>query len=655
MLTMTSIGHLFQTVYSSARLPRLPVPALRPTMLRYLRSIEPLLVTADLRQSMPWTTSRFTASPAEPVFERTQEAVERLLSSPEAARCQRALEEKAMELVGTSSSWLLQWWLERAYLGFRESLVANSNYYFTLPATIPAERFSHLAELVTRCFVFRDRIMSGTAESLLQPSKSGVPPEQQCLQMFQYMFHTTRIPQAVQDRISVEDWFLPANRFVVVSCRGRFFKVLLQQGASATAGLTESFSQIWHSCLARSDDSPEQRLWPGILTAMHRDLWAERYSTLVSIPSNRPFFDAIAKAAFVVCLDDFSPASDVEFERELLLGERGYPNRWFDKCFQLISFPNGRIGMHFDHTGMDGTVAMRLVDYLWLQNGRDGTAESTGGSQAPIQGDSSEILPVVPAEAGPIGSAARPALGMAVPSAISLPFTFDAETARRIASMESYHLSRNAGGHIDFDTLKIEFGKDLIKTQFGSPDAFLQSVFLRAFFKVWGYVPPTYESCSTRRFSGGRTETVRSATVEMSDFVASTEAFCGSRALWKRAMDAHVAAVRLAGQGQGIDRHLLGLRLIREEIGVTDASMDEFFADPMYQYSSSHWTMSTSNISHEKAVAGFGPVVPDGYGVCYNIRDSSVEVRLSGALLRTAPLKLALEDAAQELLRNVSA
>lgn len=59
-----------------------------------------------------------------------------------------------------------------------------------------------------------------------------------------------------------------------------------------------------------------------------------------------------------------------------------------------------------------------------------------------------------------------------------------------------------------------EFGKNECKTFGVSPDAIMQLAFQLALYYQRNCVVPTYESCSTAAFKHGRTETLRSCTIE---------------------------------------------------------------------------------------------------------------------------------------------
>lgn len=58
------------------------------------------------------------------------------------------------------------------------------------------------------------------------------------------------------------------------------------------------------------------------------------------------------------------------------------------------------------------------------------------------------------------------------------------------------------------------YGKDLMKRLKVSPDAWVQLVKQLAFHKMFDRPGVTYESCQTRKYQGGRTEVIRSASNE---------------------------------------------------------------------------------------------------------------------------------------------
>jgi carnitine O-palmitoyltransferase 1 len=67
----------------------------------------------------------------------------------------------------------------------------------------------------------------------------------------------------------------------------------------------------------------------------------------------------------------------------------------------------------------------------------------------------------------------------------------------------------------------LAFGKGLIKKCKTSPDAFIQMALQLAYFRDIGRHHLTYEASMTRMFREGRTETVRSCSIESCEWVKS--------------------------------------------------------------------------------------------------------------------------------------
>jgi carnitine O-acetyltransferase len=93
-----------------------------------------------------------------------------------------------------------------------------------------------------------------------------------------------------------------------------------------------------------------------------------------------------------------------------------------------------------------------------------------------------------------------------------------------------------------------------------------------------------------------------------------------------KAISAHNNYAKMACIGQGVDRHLLGLQLIAQEQGL---EVPNFFDDPAWKVSTRHRISSSQVSGLAEACVGFGPLVMDGYGCCYNIREHDLMFGLS--------------------------
>ncbi|XP_047229163.1 carnitine O-acetyltransferase isoform X3 [Girardinichthys multiradiatus] len=166
----------------------------------------------------------------------------------------------------------------------------------------------------------------------------------------------------------------------------------------------------------------------------------------------------------------------------------------------------------------------------------------------------------------------------------------------------------------------------------------------------------TYESASLRMFRLGRTDTIRSASNASASFVKSFDDSSKQNLekldLMEKAVKAHRSYTNMAISGQAIDRHLLGLKLQAAE---EKLSVPAIFRDPAYA-KALHYHLSTSQVpSKTDCVMCFGPVVPDGYGFCYNPMEDHINFAVSSfnscKETDTGDLAGAVEEALLDLRR----
>ena len=134
-----------------------------------------------------------------------------------------------------------------------------------------------------------------------------------------------------------------------------------------------------------------------------------------------------------------------------------------------------------------------------------------------------------------------------------------------------------------------------------------------------------YETAHLRIYYGGRTETIRSCSNESMAFAKSMmDSKCTDEVrvdLLKKAVNAHREYTTMALQGRGVDRHLLGLKLMAIE---NNMPIPKFYQSPGF-VKSAHYRVSTSQVaSPNEAFMCYGPLTHDGYGCCYNPRNSDI-------------------------------
>jgi carnitine O-acetyltransferase len=161
----------------------------------------------------------------------------------------------------------------------------------------------------------------------------------------------------------------------------------------------------------------------------------------------------------------------------------------------------------------------------------------------------------------------------------------------------------------------------------------------------------TYESASTKQFLHGRTETVRTVSKPSVAFCQSTtlplvpptnnniHSGAGNNdsttttmpnqlVLLQEAVQAHVNYMKEAKEGRGVDRHLFGLRMMAEK-HLRGAPLPSIFTNKAYKQSS-HWNISTSHCGCLAiSTFGFGPVVSDGFGIGYMIKNNTINFNIT--------------------------
>jgi carnitine O-acetyltransferase len=208
--------------------------------------------------------------------------------------------------------------------------------------------------------------------------------------------------------------------------------------------------------------------------------------------------------------------------------------------------------------------------------------------------------------------------GDPLPTPTELPFALNATTRDLIAGAEK-RFDELVGAH-ELHVLHYEgYGKDVVKRFGASPDAWAQLVKQLAFQKMFGRPGVTYESAQTRKYQLGRTEVIRSASSESKAWaeamVDPAENDARRATLFRKAVTRHLQYAAWAADGQGVDRHLFGLKkMIREGEEVPGLYLDKAFGR------TNHWELSTSQLSSPYLDGwGYGEVVPDGYGLSYAI------------------------------------
>ncbi|XP_026566497.1 carnitine O-palmitoyltransferase 1, brain isoform [Pseudonaja textilis] len=558
-----------------ASLPRLPVPAITDTMRRYLESIRPLMTDTEFH--------RMTGLVRD--FERTL-----------GPHLQWYLTLKSW----WAPNYVSDWWEEYVYLRGRSPLMVNSNYYamdflYVTPTPVQAARAGNL---VYAMLLYRRKLIREEIKPSMVPN-SFIPL---CSAQWQRLFNTTRLPGEGQDKIQ----HLQNSDHIAVYHAGRLFRVSLYYNGKLLepCELQAQFEAILYD---PTPPLPGEEKLPS-MTAGERDAWARARQTYFQSGINKQSLNIIEKAAFFLTLDtseqglrEPNPGQALDgYAKSLLHGH--CCDRWFDKSFNLIVYRNGKAGINAEHSWADAPIVAHLWEYTLATDAFQLGYDDDGNCKGKMD--------------------------PSIPPPQKLEWEISSECQQVI--LQSFILAHTLASDVDFHVFTFkDFGKGHIKKCRTSPDAFIQLALQLAHFRDMNKFCLTYEASMTRLFREGRTETVRSCTIESCNFVKAvmdhTQTDSSRLRLFRVAAEKHQNLYREAMTGAGIDRHLFCLYVVSKYLGLDSPFLREVLSEP--------WRLSTSqtpiqqielfdiqnNPDYVSCGGGFGPVDDNGYGVSYII------------------------------------
>lgn len=206
------------------------------------------------------------------------------------------------------------------------------------------------------------------------------------------------------------------------------------------------------------------------------------------------------------------------------------------------------------------------------------------------------------------------------------------------------------------DTYVLEykhFGKRLIVANNMSPDAFVQMSILLAYYTMYGKVENMYEPALTKHLFHGRTEAIRGTTVQAKEFC---QIYCNKKSTSMQKLNAlrtatteHSRLTKEAASGQGVDRLLFALKCIALRTNDDGTQLPPFFSSDAWK-TLNHTVLSTSNCGNPALrLFGFGPVVPNGFGIGYIIKDDAIAYSVCSKRRQTSRYVQTLERCLNEI------
>ncbi|CAG9825538.1 unnamed protein product [Phaedon cochleariae] len=575
---------------NTLNLPSLPVPTLNQTIEKYLKSVTPFLNESELINT---------------------KTILKEFSSPNGIG--NNLQDLLIQKANSSENWLAEWWLKTAYLEYREPVVIFSSPGLVFPLedfSIEDERVVYTAKLIMAALDYKFTIDNDQ----LPLDKMGKDP----LDMNQYkkIFGTCRVPKKNVDEIE----FNSESRHIIVVRNNNFFSIEVIKENMKRCSFKDILGML-HSVLNESTNLGDP---VGILTTENRNNWSRAYDELIKDPLNRDSVAKIQKSLFLVALDN--PMPDSNDSRRSLASKQcihgggsmaNSANRWFDKTVQFVIGQDGIVGLTYEHSPSEGQPIASMTDYLinyikHIDTNNNMSDTKFDGTLEKLEFKVSDTLKSYIIEAN--------------------------ENIDRLVK------------NLDMDCFQFtSFGKEFVKTQKLSPDSFIQIAMQYAFYRIHMTPGAHYESAATRKYIHGRTETIRSCSIESIAFAKamldSKKTIADKVVALKEAIESHKKYAMEAVNGFGVDRHLLGLKLIAQENGI---ELPRIFTDPSFKRSS-HMRISTSQVATRcDGFMCYAPLTADGYGCCYNPRPFDINFGVSAFVAHAdtsaTKFRLALEE-----------
>lgn len=437
--------------------------------------------------------------------------------------------------------------------------------------------------------------------------------ERLCPQSLSWLFNACREPHRNVDRMRKHE----RNKYLVVLRRGHAFKIALEQESQPVkrTKLRGAIDEIL---------DPSSQTLPSIpiLTADERDSWAELRGVVKSINlTNHSALDTIEAAAFIICLDDSSPATPTERCNSLLLGDPR--NRWSDKTLQFVVCANGVSGYVCEHSMLD-VASLRQIN----ESITTAIIEATGD---PEYNGTVDGNPSIWEELG---------------------FHINKVLLDNIDRVHNH--VKTTFKPIEFAHFKLpSMGNILLRNHRMPSKSGIQIVIQLASLLYYGVQYPSWETLTTMLFRSGRVDWMQSVSPAMFKFCET--AFKDNIALTQRskmlreAAGTHTSTMTRISRGRGFAAHLEALREVAQQDAET---LPGFFDDPtweMMRVLSSRKLKTDASGDLNVQEAGFFMPDPESVFVHYKIDEMECRFFVQSTEGRTERFREALEKAAEQI------
>ncbi|CCF58825.1 hypothetical protein KAFR_0F02280 [Kazachstania africana CBS 2517] len=657
---------------SRSPLKRLPIPPLMDTLQRYLDRIEPLEDDKQFLKTKQTILSKENIDALTVLHEKLIDY------------------DKSLAAGQPKSSYIEQFWYD-SYLEYDESVVLNVNPFFQLqddptlkgvndfngPYGVYTIQVKRTSKLIMSVLKFIKHLRHGSL------AKDTIKNTELSMDQYDKLFGSSRIPPGPGEQSCHLQTDKTSHHIIVIYKSQFYWFDVLDVNNLPIFGTAEEIEWNLYSIITDGNKNSDVGInkYPfGVFTTENRRVWSNIRDYIFHNKEDRTNWQnlkIIDSALFVICLDDTIESDENEVIKSMLCGtskinldfnalnKHGTEsdltnngtklplniqcgtclNRWYDKL-QIIITQNGKAGINFEHTGIDGHTVLRLAVDIYT----DSILSFAQGITANLPNTWNDIHE---REKSPISHA----------NLITIPRKLEWKVDTFLLSSLHFAETRISDLISQYEFISLQFnkfGSNHIKKSFTcSPDAFVQQIMQIAYYALYGKFETTYEPAMTKNFQNGRTEAIRSVTNKSKDFVKSMfdkdSNNIKRQTLLHAACKEHSRITRECSSGLGQDRHLYALYSIWNVWNRDKMELPPIFKDRSWHILNNN-VLSTSNCGNSCLKSfGFGPVTANGFGIGYIIGSDSISIVVSSRHRQTQRFASLIERSMLEIDRLFNA
>lgn len=490
---------------------------------------------------------------------------------------QSALEAFAADRDAANSSWLADRWL-RDYLTVRTPLQTTSNVGFQINLRTETSGLDRAVDILRALALVHLKQADGSMPEEIDGRCNPLDANQ-----WRCFNGALRIPRPDCDEVTFSE-LGTASRSIGVIVDGHVFDLRItdEQSRLATREQLRATLEVLrtNSDTAGSAASTGETAEP----ALDARLSYLGSAALAELPLPAETQATLRDQIFALHLIDDAQATEADLLRDLTFAPG---HAWVYKPLTYeINLASNFAAMHVEHSTVDGATLVEAVRRV--QEAVDGDAPT-----APNAGADATPADVAPLELSPIASAA------------SIP----------------------TGDEYAVEIIEVpKLAKEELPFKF-SADAMSQLILSIAQLLTFGRIRAVYEAVDMREYKAGRTECLRAVTPEAVAFAKQLVAGKPTVEALQEALNAHRNWVIGCKTGRGIDRHLWALSFTSEKQSGAPLAL---LADPGVKAARTDF-LSTTSIGSDAHIIRyvFAPTIPNGFGVNYTPKATSIEYCLT--------------------------